>query len=92
MRKKSGVGNGEGSVGNGESGVCNLSSSFSVAHTGNARIWNTQCPMRWDKTSHPLGQPASTGVTFHYTLSKRSITPRKANTRIIVLLQTYYLL
>ena len=69
MRKKSGVGNGEGSVGNGESGVgnggggvCNQSGSFSVAHTGNAKIWNTQCPMRWDKTSHPLGQPASTGV------------------------------
>ena len=69
MRKKSGVGNGESgvgngesSVGNGESGVCNQSGSFFVAHTGNARIWNTQCPMRWDKTSHPLGQQASTGV------------------------------
>ena len=62
MRKKSGVGNGEGSVGNGESGVCNQSGSFSVAHTGNAKIWKTQCPMRLDKTSHPLGQPASTGV------------------------------
>jgi hypothetical protein len=41
MRKKSGVGNGEGSVGNGEGGVCNQSGSFSVAHTGNARIWYT---------------------------------------------------
>ena len=41
MRKKSGVGNGEGGVGNGESGVCNQSGSFSVAHTGNARIWYT---------------------------------------------------
>ena len=66
MRKKSGVGNGEGSVGNGESsvgngecGVDDQSGSFSVAHTGNARIWNTQCPMRWDKTSHPLGQGIS---------------------------------
>ena len=62
MRKKSGVGNGEGGVCNGEGGVCNQSGSFSVAHTGNAKIWNTQCPMRWDKTSHPLGQPVSTGV------------------------------
>ena len=56
MRKKSSVGNGESSVGNRESGVCNQSGSFSVPHTGNAKIWNTRCPMRWDKTSHPLGQ------------------------------------
>ena len=62
IRKKSGVGNGVGSVGNGESGVCNQSGSFSVAHTGHAKIWKTQCPTRWDKTSHPLGQPVSTGV------------------------------
>ena len=56
MRKKSSVGNGESSVGN-------QSGSFTVAHTGNATIWKTQCPNVWDKTSHPLGQPASTGVT-----------------------------
>ena len=49
MRKKSGVGNGEGGVGNGESGVCNQSGSFFVAHTGNAKIWKTQCSPRWDK-------------------------------------------
>ena len=66
MRKKSGVGNGEGSVGNGESsvgngkcGVDDQSGSFSVAHTGNAKIWKTHCPTRWDKTSHPLGQVIS---------------------------------
>jgi hypothetical protein len=63
IRKKSSVGNGEDSVGNGESSVGNRSGSFIVAHTGNATIWKTQCPNGWDKTSQPLGQPASTGVT-----------------------------
>ena len=44
MRKKSGVGNGESSVGN-------QSGSFTVAHTGNATIWKTQCPNGWDVTT-----------------------------------------
>ena len=62
MRKKSGVGNGESSVGN-------QSDSFTVAHTGNATIWKTQCPNGWDVLSHPLGQPATTAVTTIDTFS-----------------------
>ena len=86
MRKKSGVGNGEGSVGNGESsvgngecGVDDQSGSFSVAHTGNAKIWKTHCPTRWDKTSHPLGQGISLFMwcrqNFNYTLHTPLHTP-----------------
>ena len=71
MRKKSGVGNGEGSVGNGEGSVCNQSGSFFVAHTGNATIWKTQCPTRWDKTSHPLGQ----GILLFSGVGNILITP-----------------
>ena len=38
MRKKSSVGNGEGSV-------CNLSTGFPVTHTDNAKIWKTKRPI-----------------------------------------------
>ena len=56
MRKKSGVGIGE-------SGVGNQSGSFSVAHTGNAKIWKAQRPKSWEETSRPLGLVVPTGGT-----------------------------
>ena len=75
MRKKGGVGNGE-------SSVCNQSGGFSVAHTGNAKIWKTQCPMRWDKTSHPLGQPTSMGVTTIDSVASYTICRKYTKTGI----------
>ena len=75
MRKKSSVGNGEGSVGN-------QSGSFTVAHTGNATIWKTQCPNGWDVLSHPLGQPASTGVTTIGSVASYTICRKRTKTGI----------
>ena len=73
MREKSGVGNGVCSV-------CNQSGSFPVTHTDNAKIWKTQCPTRWDKTSHPLGQPASTVVTAIDSVASYAICRKRTKT------------
>ena len=50
--------------------------------SGNAKIWNTQCPMRWDKTSHPLGQPASTVVTTIGSVASYTICRKRTKTGI----------
>ena len=74
MREKSGVCNGVCSV-------CNQSGSFPVTHTDNAKICvGTKRPTRWDKTSHPLGQPASTVVTAIDSVANYAICRKRTKT------------